>query len=424
MNRKTVKWCAGVLLSIFLGAATESQAIERRRDQFGKDFSYYLYPIAGDIPGLGTAAGAGGSVLNMGGTDADFTGYYIRGDFDASGATFLDVHLVPKRLVFDIAYNDYLVAPIQYQRGINSPENDYIQPKVQGDYVVGQLTLTFAERRFELYFRHLNGQEKLHEVLDQQGKAFETVDTDRHGFYSNTVGFTLDVTDDRLDPRKGIRLEVSDSMPNNNDSVFSDFFVMDYNLTGYVPTRKSDTLAINAFFSKSYVTREGVSDFDTLQTTEGLGCDQRPPGPDRDQCLLTETDHINEIIARNRFGNATSLGGTQRLRSYDNGRFNAGNALFYGMEYRWNVTDEYTPFDIVVAKGIRTGLQLAAFVEQGTVTDQLSQIFKNMRTSYGFGARLILSGVIIRADLAHGDEGGEFQFFITYPWSMFSVDDP
>ena len=55
--------------------------IERRRDQFGKDFGYFFYPIASTIPGLGTATGAGATVLNMGGTDTDFTGFKIVGDF-------------------------------------------------------------------------------------------------------------------------------------------------------------------------------------------------------------------------------------------------------------------------------------------------------------------------------------------------------
>jgi len=99
-------------------------------------------------------------------------------------------------------------------------------------------------------------------------------------------------------------------------------------------------------------------------------------------------------------------------------------ALFYGIEYRWNLTDERTPFNIYVAKGVRTGIQLAAFWERGTVADHSSELFKDGRSSYGIGARLVLSGVVIRFDLARGNEGVQTQLFITYPWSMFSVDNP
>ena len=125
-------------------------------------------------------------------------------------------------------------------------------------------------------------------------------------------------------------------------------------------------------------------------------------GPGRDQCLATEASQINERIAQNRYGTATSLGGTQRLRSFDGNRFYAGHTISYGMEYRLNLTDERTPFNIVIAKGIRTGIQLAFFAERGTVFDSWSDQWKNMKTSYGTGLRVVLSGVIIRADASRG----------------------
>jgi len=52
------------------------------------------------------------------------------------------------------------------------------------------------------------------------------------------------------------------------------------------------------------------------------------------------------------------------------------------------------------------------------------ELFKEGLNRYGVGARLILSGVIIRLDIANGSEGATSQLFITYPWSMFSVDNP
>ena len=58
------------------------------------------------------------------------------------------------------------------------------------------------------------------------------------------------------------------------------------------------------------------------------------------------------------------------------------------------------------------------------VADQFSGLLKDGRNSYGIGARLVLSGVVIRLDLARGNEGAQSQLFITYPWSMFSVDSP
>jgi len=412
-----------LVIVIFIPSVSHAK-VERRKDQYGTDFGYYMYPIAGEIPGLGTAAGVGGSVLNMGGSDTDVTGYYIRGDFSATGVAFLDLQLFPKRLVFDVAYNDYMVAPIQYNRGLDSSTDDYIQPKVEGSYVLGQLTLTFDQRRYEAFVRALTGNERLLEVLDTEGNAFSDIDQSWSTGETFSIGGSIDYTDDRLDPRVGTRLETTISLPRNEPTADTEFLAMDINLTQYVPMRRWDTLVFNIFGSHSFVTREGHTDYDRVKADEGLGCEEIVDESEQSSCFKAESLRINQTIAHRKYGTTSSLGGTQRLRSYNNYRFYASKVFFYGMEYRWNLTDEHTPFDIYIAKGVRTGIQLAAFVERGSVSDGYRDLLDKGRNSYGVGFRLVLSGVIVRFDLADGDDGIQSQLFITYPWSMFSVDNP
>ncbi len=412
------------LVLVTLWPEKDSAALERRRDQYGREFSYYVYPIAGEIPGLGSAVGLGTSVLNMADTDTDVTGYYLRGDFNATGLTFLDVNLIPRRLIFDVGYNDYQVVPTSYDRGMLSDPDDYIQPSVDGAYLLGQLTLTFDERRYELFARALTGKERFREVLNAEGEAFPNIDTSADTGYSVNLGGSVDLTDDRLDPRRGLRFEYAARLPRNESKLESEYFNTEYNLTGFLPGHKWDTIVFNLFHSRALITRHGETDYATLQQEQGLNCDTRPPGPERDACLETEAKFLNQAIAENRYGTTTPLGGTQRLRSYDNYRFYAGQAMFYGVEYRWNLTDEYTPFNIYIAKGIRTGIQLAAFWERGTVAERWKNLWEESRTSYGVGFRLVLTGVVIRLDYADGDEGPNSTLFITYPWSMFSVDNP
>ncbi len=423
--RLEVRWFViRVLLLAMASTSSLADVVERRRDQFGRDFGYYMYPIVGEIPGMGRAAGIGASVLNMGDSDTDFTGYYVRGDIKATGAALLDYHVLPKRLIFDVGYNDYRVATTAYNRGIDSSPNDIIRPKVEGAYLLGQLTLTFDERRYEMFARMLDGRNRLIEVRDKDNQAFAGVDTSWKAGNYYSVGGSLDLTDDRLDPRDGVRFEFSSRLPHRRNADESEYFVNDYNLTAYAPMRAWDTLAFNLFYSRAHVTHQGTSDLAVLQQRYGLNCTQYPVGPNRDACMAAEAKLLANKQADNIYGTASPLGGTQRLRSYDNGRFYAGQALFYGVEYRWNITDERTPFNIFIAKGIRTGIQLAAFWERGMVADQSSQLFKNGRESYGVGARVVLSGVIIRFDFAQGREGFQSQLWITYPWSMFSVDNP
>jgi len=418
-------WVITISLCLIAEICSAFELPDRRRDQYGKDFAYYVYPIPGEIPGVGTAFGVGASVLNIGGNDADVTAYALRGDFDATGITLLDLHLIKQRLVFDVGYNDYLVSAKQYERGIDSPGDDFILPTVTGRYLLAQMTLTYDQRRYEYYYRVLRGENRLLKILDKDLNEFESFDDDTHGQRGQVIGLSFDFTDDRLDPRRGFRFEAAAKLPNSGDEENSEFYTLDFNFTQYFPLRKWDTLVFNLFHSQSHVTKEAETDFNKLQQSIGLDCQNEPAGADREQCLQTEAQFINQRISANKYGFAASLGGTQRLRSYDNYRFYAGNAFFYGLEYRWNLTDEYTPFNIYVAKGVRTGMQLAFFVEQGSVSDRQSKLFDEMRTSYGVGFRLILSGVIVRLDFARGDDGKSArQIFITYPFSMFSVDNP
>lgn len=421
-----MRWNLLGLIFLLEGAtALAAEPPDRRRDQFAGEYSYYVYPIAGDIPGLGRAAGIGGSVLNIGGSDTDFTGFKIDGDFEASGYTLLDLHAIKERLIFDVGYYDFDVTSTQYGRGIDSDKNDYILPRSQGSYVLGQMTLSYNQRRYELFVRALDGNARLLEVRDREGVPYAALDSSRQEAELFTVGGSLDLTDDRLDPRRGVRMEFALKLPPDSHELVSEYYIADLNLTGYLPVRRGhDSLVFNYFQSDAYVTKRGETDYTTLQNEIGLGCPYLSNQAERDACLNIERLYLNDLIASNRYGRATALGGTQRLRSYDNGRFYAGHAVSYGVEYRWNITDEYTPFDIFVAKGVRTGIQLAAFAERGSVADSTSDLWDDYRSSYGVGLRIILSGVVIRGDWATGSEGDNFQLFITYPWSMFSVDNP
>jgi len=420
-------WSATLCLLI-LAVSVNTQALDfpdRRRDQFAGEFSYFVYPLAGDIPGLGSAVGLGGSVLNFAGTDMDFTAFKVDGDFTASGYTLLDIPVFKRRLIFDVGAYDFDVAGTRYRRGILSSEEDFLHLHSKGRYALGQLTLTFDQRRYETYLRFLTGTSRLIEASDQNGDAFPVVDTSRRDARAYTVGGIVDLTDDRLDPRSGFRFELSARKPDIEDSLSSQYFTTDLNTTLYLPMRgRHDTLVFNYYQSDAHVTRRGETDYATLQAARGFNCASLPTPAEVAACTDLESRYLNDTIAHNRYGTASSIGGTQRLRSYDIGRFYAGHAMSYGIEYRWNLTDEYEPFNWYIAKGIRTGIQLAFFGERGGVADELDDLWRKQRTSYGLGLRVILSGVVLRGDYAWGNEGSQFLFFITYPWSMFSVDNP
>lgn len=396
----------------------------RRREQYCRDFAYFVYPIVGSVPGLGSATGGGATLANIGNGYTDFTGFYVDGDFTAAGATLLDIHIIEKLLVFNTGAYAYKVAPKIFRRGIDSDTSDYILPFFEGNSAIAQLALTFDERRREFYIRWVNSSGKLSRLLDKYGNEFSNADKSLRTENALNIGFTLDITDDQQDPRKGWRVEGVRRSPMEENFMMSKFDTYDLNLTGYLPMGSSSTWAFNAFYSAAVRQSAATTDRAVLKEAIGLQCAEYTDPSARAACEAAESQFLDDRIAYNEYGIATPLGGTQRLRSYPNGRFFGGKSVSYGTEFRWNLTEERTMMDWVFLRGLRTNLQAAFFAEAGSVADEWGDLHSKFRYSYGAGFRALLSGVTLRLDVGFGDEGMEAQFFLDYPWSVFSIDRP
>ena len=410
-----------IITLICLMFSSSAMGIERRRSQFSTDFSHFVYPVYGKIPGVGEAAGAGVTLGNIFNQTADFTAIDMHGDFDVTSLMLLDLHLIPEVLAIDMGGAKYRAAVQRFSRGINSDKDDYMLPELEGNAALVQLTLMLFDKQLQVFSRTARDTYKVNKVLDADGNEFANQDKEPVTVKANSIGFKVDWTDDYQDPRKGIRFGYSINAPVNDDKYVSDYFNQEYNLTLYVPFGQQSTWTFTYFQSNAVVTSKATTNREELRQAIGLGCDQISEASAKEKCETVENKRLDERIALNTYGNAIALGGTQRLRSFKLGRYFAGNTQFFGTEFRWNLTDEKTPFDLFFMKGVRTGVQLAAFAEAGTVFDDVKQS-DTFRHSYGVGARIILEGVTLRLDVATGEEGTEVVFFIAYPWSLFSVD--
>jgi hypothetical protein len=389
-------------------------APERRRDQFPKDFGYAAFPYPYRLPGIGSGLSFAAGAFNIADTYTDAYGIVFAGDVKGGAAGVGDIHLIPRTLILDLGYSSISKAAFQSyaQRGMNTGKDDFSLIEVgDSEFYGARMTATFLDRRFELHGAWYEGASRLKSIRDKDGNLIlEAQDPPRDRGHTTLLGARLDLTDDYTDPRRGLRLDVtrSQSPPRGSGP---DYFVMDYNTTAYIPFRKRDTLALNFLRSDAFVAREGETDPAVVQQQLTLICG----------VIQSCNDLIATTIANNRFGTATSLGGFDRLRSYPQGRFKGAHTVFFGAEYRWNLTDERTPFDIFVMKSVRTSIQVAFFYETGVTSDTRSDLHarKNMRDSYGTGLRIVTaSGVVLRGDVAHGREGFNLAIFIGYPWEL------
>jgi hypothetical protein len=417
---------AACLLGALVPAARSEPALndlgapERRRDQFPKDFGYAAFPFPYRLPGIGSGLSLVAGALNVADTPTDVYGIVFAGDVKGGAAGVGDIHLIPRTLILDLGYSAVSRAAFQSyaQRGMHTAKDDFRLIEA-GDtaFYGGRLTATFLERRFELYGAWYQGASRLKSIRDKDGNLIiEATDPPRNGGHTTLLGTRFDLTDDYTDPRRGLRFDLTrtHSPP---QGAGPDYFVMDYNATVYVPFGRRSTLAVNLLRSDAFVSRQGETDAAALQQQLGLDCASLTDPTQQQFC----NEVIDTTIANNRFGTATSLGGFSRLRSYPQGRFKGAHTLSFGAEYRWNLTDERTPFDIFVMKGVRTSIQLAFFAETGVASDTRSDLYvrNNMRDSYGVGLRIVTaSGVVLRADLAGGKEGASTAIFIGYPWEL------
>ena len=392
---------------------------ERRKDQFPSSPGYAVFPYPYSLPGIGEGIGLVGGMMNIEDTYTDAYGIVFGGEVEGLAVGVADIHVVPETLIFDAGYSD--ISKVQIMsfsgRGMDTAKNDFrLLELSNAEYFGGRMTATFYDRRLEFYGGWYKGAYQLDNIRDKDGNIIiEAQDSSREWNEMTLVGVRLDFTDDYANPRRGLNLNITRSSSPRKGSG-PEYYVMDYNMTAYLPVGKRSTWAFNFLRSDATVSRTGETDPVELQNDQGINCSDPSLTPQEQQFCF---DVIDNAIAHNTYGTATGLGGFSHLRSYPQGRYSGAHTRFYGTELRWNITEESTPFDIFIMKDIRTSIQVAIFYEVGTTADLRSELGDRWRESYGVGVRMVTaSGVVFRGDLAYGQEGFEPQIFIGYPWEL------
>jgi hypothetical protein len=396
-------------------------ALERRKEQFPDQLGYMAVPAPYSLPGIGEGWVLFGSINNGILDYGDAYGYGIMGDAEGYGFGVSEIHLIPKMLYIEYSNERISKASkmIFHKRGMDSEKEDFRFYEV--DYVDSTdyaLRLSLFDRMLELSAEFYQSGYRVTKIRDDDGELItEVEDPSIEKSKKIELELMVDWTDDFLDPRQGINFKVirASSPRDSNDD--PNYHVMNYNIKAYIPIGSINTLVFNYFQSNAHVTSEGDTDRSSITDDLGYNCSSIPDSTAKAICEVAESEAVDQIYAHNKYGDAQSLGGRRQLRSYPDDRFVGANTLFYGVEFRWNLTEEYTPFNLIFIDDVRTGVQLAMFHETGGVADLKEDVTKDMRSSSGVGMRIVTgSGIVYRIDYATGDEGGETTMIINYPW--------
>lgn len=414
-------------MAIFL-LATTAQSIEipeRRKDQVQTTPGYIATPAAANIPGIGFTYGFLASYFNIMDNETDIMAFKFYGDLAGYGLGLMEMFILPwdkELLTVNLFANNFDKIGIDiYRRGATSDPDDRNIVELNSFVAqVGQLNLRLFERRFHAFLSANEQESRLAALRDKEGEIIVDGDGTKEKLFNRAAGVIIDLSDDRSDPREGLQQEIFryDRPDPGGDNAHS--YMMEYNTSYFIPVGAFSTWGFNLYRSDAVVLREGETDGDKISENLGFSCDVIPAGSQKEQCESLETSMVAEQEAANRNGTAAPLGGTQRLRSYSTGRFTAAHTIFMGSEFRWNLSEEFTPFNIFVAGGVRTGVQVAFFFEGGTVAELPEDLDKHWKYSYGTGIRAILaSGFVVRLDIANGPEGTQPSMLFQYPWSVF-----
>lgn len=112
------------------------------------------------------------------------------------------------------------------------------------------------------------------------------------------------------------------------------------------------------------------------------------------------------------------LGGLYRQRAFSSGRFTGRAAINYTFEYRvmpdWQPLQSWPIFDLYNVPW----WQWVVFTDIGRVADDynLSMLYQNMQVSVGGAIRFQVEGIVVRTEMAWGDEESIFRVMVNQPF--------
>ncbi|MGE4295035.1 MAG: hypothetical protein AB7E49_04980 [Campylobacterales bacterium] len=385
---------------------------DRRKDQFVAEQGYLFMPAPYSMPGIGEGVAFYGGFNNYLG-QSDLFGVQTVGDAEGTLLGLWDLHLIKRRWFVDVTYLNFSKTGInQYSvRGMDSSSDDYaVAAMDRFENLIIKNTLAFDERRFEISAEYVRQRFRLTELLDADGNLLSSIDDPKLRSGENiSLRVLWDLTDDRQDPLRGVRMGAELSKSPRSSSADPDFYTLGLNVAGYIPVGRQSTWVWSYMASQANVSARGELDRAAIAANLGYGC--------YPACSQAALEQIENEYLYNRYGNAKDLGGENRLRAYPGGRFKGAHSQMIGTELRLNFSAERKPVDFLLMRDIRTGIQLALFHEVGTVAERASDLWSETRSASGLGVRFVMgSGFVYRFDYAVGDEGSQMVIFVSYPW--------
>jgi hypothetical protein len=132
-------------------------------------------------------------------------------------------------------------------------------------------------------------------------------------------------------------------------------------------------------------------------------------GDDALSCKNLEDSLVSYILASNKYGTASALGGGSGLRSYGEQFFKGANTLLQGIELDYQLP-EFSLFNG------ESKLHVVAFAETAQINDKLNDLFDDSLHSVGLGLRTYTDDLVLRLETAYGEDGSAWALRVGMPY--------
>jgi hypothetical protein len=374
LTKRCLLLSVGLLFSVEVASALIPE--RRRLYEEREENVYMIIPAIASLPGAGVFFGVLGSFSNIGGTGIDAAVTKAEtisdeSDIHINAFALREIPLFIPGLTFEYWFGDMKLNEYNsYLPGRNSP--DFTIPyTAEFDYHFVRPAYRLWERRIGLFYNLIFFKGF---AINQDGHDVETATHSASGM------LLVDLTDDEIDPRVGLRYQYRFSMAAptktllGEDSESGDgerLSSRNHSLSIYIPVTDRWMLALN----KQQFSADGREDTD-------------------------------EVVS----------GGSLSLRGYPGGRWSDRYGESSAIEGRYTIPID-TDLNLILVRGRLDGVQLAGFYETGQVSPKADdRLYSDLHQSFGFGVRALLDAIVLRLDLAFSDEGHQTHLTIDQPF--------
>ena len=179
---------------------------DRKIREADKELGWMAAPLPGCVEGIGCALPIAGLISNFyKSTDLVLIKTLAKGDIEATVVQLQKFPIIDEKLFFKVLYYDWDISLLNYDRGIQSSKYDYYQTFENTKNSSINLQYKLFNQHLEIQIGYSTGEATISKIFNNDEKQFSNIQSPSRSWIDHIIGTQIDLTDNNLDPREGVR---------------------------------------------------------------------------------------------------------------------------------------------------------------------------------------------------------------------------